>query len=109
MNTRTSLPARQLLDRELTVIDYGIPDFSMFSGSNPDDIKRMSAILTRVVQAFEPRLQRVQIVVKSYQRHSQSLVAEVNGMLIIDRIAEPVSFPALIEGQEGESQVSATA
>ena len=109
MNTRTSLPARQLLDRELTVIDYGIPDFSMFSGKNPDDVKRMAAILTRVVAAFEPRLEGVQVVVKSYLRHSQSLVAEVNGMLIVDRIAEPVSFPSLIEGQEGESKVSATA
>ena len=107
MNTRTSIPARQLLDRELTVIDYGIPDFSTFSGGNPADLQRLGAILTRVVEAFEPRLQKVEIVVKSYTSHNQSVVADLAGILVVDRIAEPVSFPFLIEGREGESRVDA--
>ncbi len=109
LNTRISIPARELEGRELTVIDYGIPDFSTYSDANQMDWKRLEEVLARVIQAFEPRLREVRVRVESYRSQSQRLRARIDAMLVAERVAEPVSFPAVIAGQEGQARVDATA
>src|SRR5689334_9574573 len=91
LNTRSSLPAAQLLARELTVIDYGIPDLSDFSATNVEDHARLAAVVAKAVAAFEPRLKEVRVVAGGYDETFRSLKLTITGTLVVDAWREPVS------------------
>ena len=106
-NTRSALPASLLLDRELTVIDYGIPDLSDFSATNVEDHARLAALVARAVAAFEPRLTAVKVVVDGYEESARSLALTIFGTLVVDVWREPVSFPTILGVKNGETKVMA--
>ena len=107
LNTRSSLPARQLAGRELTVIDYGIPDFSTFSPANHDDRVRLARHIRRAVEAFEPRLRRVAVALEQADDDHLALIGSIAGVLVVDGVAEPVSFPTIFQTDTGEAAVDA--
>ncbi len=104
-NTRSALPAPLHLTRELTVIDYGIPDLSDFSAANVEDHARLAKLLERAVAAFEPRLTAVRVVVDGYAESERSLAVTVEAILVVEAWREPVSFPTLLGVRNGETHV----
>jgi type VI secretion system lysozyme-like protein len=104
-NTRSALPASLHLTRELTVIDYGIPDLSDFSATNVEDHARLAKLLTRAIHAFEPRLTAVQVSVDGYKESERSLAVTVEATLVVDSWREPVSFPTLLGVRNGGTKV----
>src|SRR5215212_5634854 len=60
LNTRSSagLDSR---GGEMSVLDYGVPDFSSLSALSGDDRVRLSAAVAQSIAAFEPRLRDVRI------------------------------------------------
>jgi type VI secretion system lysozyme-like protein len=105
LNTRTPIPASQLTARTRTVVDYGIPDFSMFTPGNPDDRQRLADFLAGTIEAFEPRLRNVRVRVEEVQGERQLLRARLDADLRAETISEPISFPALIGLLPGTSEV----
>ena len=105
-NSRCPLPARLLADREKTVIDYGIPDFSTFFPRNHDDRVRLAAALRRAVEAFEPRLRQVSVTLEPSADHL-ALSGRIEGVLVVDEVAEPVSFPTVFQSESGEVEIRA--
>jgi type VI secretion system protein ImpF len=103
LNTRSSLPADRLESRELTVIDYGIPDLSAFSAGDPDDQRRLAAIVARTVAAFEPRLRDVKVAAGSFLAADRSLPLTLEATLVAESWSEPVSFPILLGVQDGRA------
>ena len=104
-NTRSALGAPLHLSRELTVIDYGIPDLSDFSAANVEDHARLALLLTRAITAFEPRLSEVKVSVDGYEESEQSLAVSVTATLVVDAWREPVSFPTLLGVRNGGTKV----
>jgi type VI secretion system protein ImpF len=106
LNTRSSLPADRLAEREeLTVLEYGIPDLSAFSAADPEDQKRLAALVTRAVAAFEPRLRAVRAVFERLDTTGRLAEIRIEGVLTIDEVSEPVAFPTLLTVKSGEAQV----
>ncbi|HTQ80312.1 MAG TPA: type VI secretion system baseplate subunit TssE [Thermoanaerobaculia bacterium] len=105
LNTRSALPASVLLTRELTVIDYGLPDLADFSAANHEDHSRLAAVVERVITAFEPRLSAVQVRVEGYSAVERGLSLQVEATLNVDGWREPVSFPTVLGVKSGASQV----
>jgi type VI secretion system protein ImpF len=105
LNTRSSLPAALLLERELTVIDYGIPDLSDFSATNVEDHARLAAVVAKAVAAFEPRLRDVRVAAGGYDESERSLALTIAGTLVVDAWREPVSFPTILGVRNGETKV----
>jgi type VI secretion system protein ImpF len=107
LNTRSALPAAVYLERELTVIDYGIPDLSDFSAAHPEDRARLAVLVLRAVQAYEPRLSEVRVTVAGYEERDGLLKLALEATLRVDDWHEPVVFPTLLGVKRGEARVSA--
>ena len=90
---------------EMTVLDYGIPDFSPLSASSGDDQNRLAAEVAAAVTAFEPRLSGVRVRVERLRAEDRALLLRIEGRLTVGRVAEPVSFPVLVRSKSGEALV----
>lgn len=90
---------------EMTVLDYGLPDFSSLSASSGDDQARLAAEVSAAVSAFEPRLRGVRVTVERLRQDDRALVLRVEARLGVGTVAEPVSFPVLVRGKSGEAVV----
>lgn len=106
-NTRCPVPAHQLGRRRRSVIDYGIPDFSHLSARNHDDRERLAGLLRDAIEAFEPRLAAVNVVIEPVAGDDLALSGRIEAALIVDEVAEPVSFATLLQLGEGRVDVDA--
>ena len=100
LNTRTSLPANRLSLRERSVIDYGIPDCSMFSPRSFDDRGRLAEILRRAIAAYEPRLAGVRVTVDVSPSDELAMAVRIEATLITGAVPEPVSFDTVLQSGE---------
>ncbi|HVF44461.1 MAG TPA: type VI secretion system baseplate subunit TssE [Pyrinomonadaceae bacterium] len=103
LNTRSSagLDAR---GGEMSVLDYGVPDFTALSALSGDDRARLSAAVAQSVAAFEPRLRGARVSVEGLRSNDRALVLRLDALLVVGDHAEPVSFPLLVRA--GEVSVS---
>jgi len=76
----------------LTVLDYGIPDWSDLYASNVDDRMRIERGMLRAILSFEPRLRRPNVSVTPIATEKQNLHVDVRGQLRDDREAPAVLF-----------------
>ena len=107
-NTRCPFPAHRLPIRERSVIDYGVPDFSVFSPRSYDDRVRLAELLRRTIEAFEPRLIDVQVTLEPHPGNDLSLLGVIEAKLLTDMVAEPVSFETSLDMKEGKVEVHAS-
>jgi type VI secretion system protein ImpF len=89
----------------MTVLDYGLPDFSPLSASSGDDQNRLAAEVAAAVAAFEPRLSGVRVRAERLQAEDRALLLRIEGRLSVGRVAEPVSFTVLVRGKSGGASV----
>jgi type VI secretion system lysozyme-like protein len=76
----------------LTVLDYGIPDWSDRYVGNADDRLRIERGMLRAIQSFEPRLKRPSVSVTPIAGEKQTLHVDVRGQLQDDGEAPAVLF-----------------
>jgi type VI secretion system protein ImpF len=89
----------------MTVLDYGLPDFSPLSASSGDDQNRLASEVAAAVAAFEPRLSGVRVRVERLHGEDRALLLRVEGDLAVGALSEPVSFPVLVRVKSGEALV----
>ena len=61
LNSRSRIPLSAFTDAELTVLDYGIPDYGAHSAQSEADRRRVAAAVRHAIEAFEPRLTDVDV------------------------------------------------
>lgn len=108
LNTRVSIPAHQLRQRERTVIDYGIPDFSHLGPKSKSGRVWLEQEIREAVEAFEPRLQDIQVEVTLDPRRPDAMPARISAALVDDGRLEPISFPVLLRPEPGQTEVDAS-
>ena len=104
LNTRCNVPdpgeSMQEVSRSLHV--YGLPDFSSYSMSSPDDQDRLLRRITAAIKLFEPRLGSVRLTpVDEGAAGVQRVKLRIDAMLLMDPAPEPVSFDTFLELQSG--------
>ena len=104
LNTRRHARPRAGEDG-MTVLDYGLPDFSPLSASSGDDQNRLAAEVAAAIAAFEPRLSGVRVRAERLHGEDRALLLRVEGRLAVGTLAEPVSFPVLVRAKSGEALV----
>ena len=104
LNTRRHLRA-EAGGAGMTVLDYGLPDFSPLSASSGGDQNRLASEVAAAVAAFEPRLTGVRVRVERVRGEDRALLLRVEGRLAVGTLAEPVSFPVLVRAKSGEALV----
>lgn len=104
-NTRSSLPADRLRDRERTVVEYGVPDLSVLAPGRQEDRQRLAAVLRETIEAYEPRLSDVRVTVDEPSpepARGQALTARIDAVLVVEEVHEPISFGLDLDGGAAE-------
>jgi len=91
---------------EMSVLDYGVPDFTALSALSGDDRVKLSAAVAQAIAAFEPRLRDVRVSAEGLRSNDRALILRLDALLVVGDHAEPVSFPLLVRVGAGEVSVS---
>lgn len=105
LNTRSPRPQAFQEGEALTVLDYGIPDFSHLTAASADDRRNFADILAKAIAAFEPRLSRIQVGLEQFPGAQTKLVGRVNAILEVGSIKEPVSFPLAVGTETSQATI----
>ncbi|HAO22756.1 MAG: hypothetical protein BWK80_42200 [Desulfobacteraceae bacterium IS3] len=98
LNSRTHLTKEEFERQDLTVLDYGIPDFGAYAPASHEDQKRLERHIRRAVNAFEPRLRDVKVEIKPEMEDEKSLRAIIIHAIMAEAsIREPVSFKTILQ------------
>lgn len=91
--TRCPLTGDAALARDRTVIDYGLPDLELGGRATVrEDRFRMARLIRQAIEAYEPRLQRVEVEVLDRTDGGARLLVALRGLLVTERVREPLSF-----------------
>jgi type VI secretion system protein ImpF len=105
LNTRTSISTREFDARDLTVIDYGMPDFGSYSPAHVEDQMLLAKRIARAISAFESRLQDVKVTVELEMANERTLRVSIDAVLVSDMLREPVSFLTVLQAGAGLLEV----
>jgi type VI secretion system protein ImpF len=106
-STKSRLSLAQYLSSELTVLDYGLPDFTALSPDSPNDTTLMAEVLTKCLENFEPRLSMVLVDVRPDTVSKTSAHASVAAAVMIGSQATRVDFDLAFTPSEGMSLLPA--
>lgn len=88
-----------------TSINYGLPDFAHLSPADIPACEGLGASIARVIEAFEPRIEQVRVILRSHPDDPRVLLGFIEGRIRINLIAEPVSFPLELRTGSGDAVV----
>ncbi len=77
---------------DLTVLDYGIPDYGNRSPADSMSRRLFERAIQRAIIAFEPRLIGPEVELETVAGRPSALRARIIGVLATGDIVEPVSF-----------------
>ncbi|MEX2570217.1 MAG: type VI secretion system baseplate subunit TssE [Gemmatimonadota bacterium] len=100
LNTRATRPRPR--DGRLTVLDYGLPDYSSQYTRDPGTRARLASEITSAIAAFEPRLEVTRVAVEPLPTSERALGVVIEGLLRSEHTTEPVSFSVPLNGSAGE-------
>lgn len=108
LNTRT---APSLADhtagagaaRSLTVLDYGIPDFSAWSVGDTSKMRMLVRSIEQAVATFEPRLRavRAELVGANSSSLEQGVQIRLSGQLHVEPLTDNVKLYLVLSGKYG--------
>ncbi len=101
LNCRAANPKRWFSTADLTVIDYGIPDFGATSPENLEHRTELARIITRCLEHFEPRLREVRVQTADSMPDESSLRVRISGILTSDPASAPFSFETIYQDKTG--------
>lgn len=91
--TRCPVSGDIALARRRSTIDYGLPDLEIGGRALvKEDRLRIARLLRQTIEAFEPRLQRVEVEVLERQDGGARLVVAIRAMLVTERVRESLNF-----------------
>ncbi|HEX8430046.1 MAG TPA: type VI secretion system baseplate subunit TssE [Longimicrobium sp.] len=96
LNTRCGLRPADLVGRERTVLEYGLPDWSPEHGRDAGACAVLEAEARRAIEAYEPRLREVRVKAEPVVGRERELRLTVQAVLDAGGAREPVSFPVML-------------
>jgi len=110
LNTRKVFSGFSPALREVpnSILAYGMPDFSQFSGANASDRNTITAEVEEALRQFEPRLQPRSIkavLVESDNPLESEMKLRISGILHVDPIREAISFDTSIQLETGAVRI----
>ncbi len=90
--TRSKLTFDEFIKTNLTVLDYGLPDFTGYSVQNDDHRIAVKNAVTKAIQSFEPRLKKINVSVFSNSSNKNISYFGVEAVLILGKEFQRVNF-----------------
>ncbi len=82
---------------EMSLINYGLPDFSSAQLGSKQDRENLRQIVERVIRYFEPRFKTVSVSFLSEDLGDRTLRLRIDAMLFAEPAPEPVVFDSQLE------------
>ena len=101
LNTKRELQGdipEGLSEIKRSIVVYGLPDFTSYSIGNRQDRKRVERAIEQAVNAHEPRLKRVRVILDDPGKTMDRVLRfRVEAILHVEPAREPVSFDAVLQ------------
>jgi type VI secretion system lysozyme-like protein len=107
LNTRVA-PGHRASAPRLSVVDYGIADFSHICAADTLEVDALATRLTRAIQSFEPRLLNPQVILQANPSDPRKVIGQMEAKLMIGIIPEPVCFPLELYLRDSHALLSDT-
>jgi type VI secretion system protein ImpF len=108
LNTRwrpASWPPK-LDELDLSLVNYGIPDFTGASMSGPDEREELRRVIERIIRNFEPRFKTVTVtLLENTASLDRTLHFRIDALLFAEPAPEPVVFDSQLEPVTGNVEV----
>ena len=91
-STRSRLTFDEFLKNNLTVLDYGLPDFTGYSVQNDDHRNSIKASLIKAIEFYEPRLRNTKISIFQRPKEKNTFFFGVEAILVLGKEFQKVSF-----------------
>jgi len=107
LNTKSQiLPVPQSLKYvNESVFVYGLPDFTSHNPKSPSTRQQLRQDVQRAISRFEPRLQNVTVRIEAPGQDERNIRLKINGLLVVDPVAEPVTFDTYFDLNKGEYKI----
>lgn len=87
-----------LEELEVSLINYGIPDFTGVNMSQMSERENLRAVVERIIRKFEPRFKQVRVnLVQNKEEFDRSLKLNIEALMYADPDVERVEFESLLE------------
>ena len=80
-----------------SILTYGLPDFSSLTLGSQGDRDQVRATLERAIATFEPRLDRVRVIIDDPRPFERGLHFRIEAVLRLDPAPEAVTFDAVLQ------------
>lgn len=99
LNTTCAFSYEEMESMDRHTLSYGIQDFSCFFPDSSENRIRLGNMIREVIDAFEPRLDKVEVEVKEMnsQKDHFSLSLIIQAVLKTDTAKEPITFIMAID------------
>ncbi len=92
---------------DLSLVNYGIPDFTGVGMGGPDNQKRLLEIVKRAITVFEPRFYEFEIkTVKNKNEYDRTLRFKIEGLLHAEPSPEPVTYDTRLNVNSSDFEIS---
>ena len=80
-----------------SILTYGVPDFSSLTLASQEDRSHVRHTLEQAITTFEPRLQRVHVIIDDPRPFERGLHFRIEAVLRLDPAPEAVTFDAVLQ------------
>jgi len=88
-----------------SVVNFGLPDFQGFNGSDGRDKNALSASLLKTIRTFEPRIKQPRVYMMRADATSRSLRFHIEGQISFENLQEEITFDTVYELISGDFEV----
>ena len=95
----------EFIEVRRSLLTYGLPDFTTFTLLSQTDRNRMRRALEQAIATFEPRLDRVRVILEPPRPHEQVLRFRIEALLRVEPAPELITFDARLQLSTQEYEV----
>jgi len=85
---------------------YALPDFTSPNSKSPSVRIQLRRELEKAIARFEPRLRNVSVRIDDSDKNERNLRFKIKALLVIDPVAEPVTFDTFFDVNRCEYSVA---
>ncbi len=89
-----------------SLLRYGLKDFTVENPDNSLIRQKICMDIKKALSVFEPRLKKIIVRAESHSKIKRQLSFRIAGILMMDSLAEPVSFDTVFDINRGRYIIS---
>ena len=108
LNTRRYIFSPPIAYREVnnSLFVYGLRDFTAQSPKSVSVRQQLRQDVEKTISRFEPRLKNVTVHLETPTEKERNLRFRISGLLVVEPVAEPVTFDTYFDVNRGEYVIS---